>query len=220
MSLGSPDGLCQENSGFLFRMRCDRFAQGTCGRCGKAVCHEHGHMMVDGLACTSCVKLSAAKRPSETDKHAAENGGDDPMRRPSTPDASRDSPYDDPYFQGERWYGGFGGYRFGGLRSRSSPETNRSTAADQPAGMGGPVGNAGNGMDGGMANGSEGDIKDDIEGDLERGIEGNAAGGASDDPDTGTSPLSDHDAADFTEGDAASFMDEADESYEFDMGES
>lgn len=204
MSLGSPDGLCQERAGFLFRRRCDRFAQGTCVRCGKAVCREHGHMMADGLACASCVKLSIVNRPCETDKHAAEDKGDGPIRSPSTSDTSPDLPDEGPYFQGERWQVGFGSDRFGGSRSRSSPDTNRSTAADQPAGMGGPDGNA----DGGMADGRE------------RGIEGNPAGGASDDPDTGTSPLSDHDAADFTEGDAASFMDEADESYEFDMGES
>jgi hypothetical protein len=202
-SMLDGNGLCQEISGFLFRHRCDRFAQGQCEACGKPVCLIHGHFMADGrLQCTGCVKQSRNTSDSNSDGDSSNDssgnvagggvgrggvgggggagerhGGDrdSSAERPSSTQMDSDPVFQEPYLQGEQWYRGFGSPRAGG--SRRLP----SSATDKP----GPAGE-----------------NEDVR--MEEDAES----------------VSGHDADDFTEGDAASFVEEGDESFETDLGES
>lgn len=127
MSDWPQDGLCQESSGFLFRHRCDRFSQSVCGRCGRPVCHDHGHLLSDGVACTSCVKRAPATtartpRDSNGSSNGSSNAGDvdDAIRGRPINESNTGPVLDDPFFQGPRWYSGFGFYRGGVSRPSTS----------------------------------------------------------------------------------------------------
>ena len=84
-------GVCNENSGFLFRHPCDRPANQVCSLCQRPVCSDHAHVGdANQLFCTSCTKKSRRI----TRGHQRQRGYRD------------DDFYDDPYFYGPR-YGGY-----------------------------------------------------------------------------------------------------------------
>lgn len=210
MSDGIADGLCQENSGFLFRHRCDRFAQTVCGRCGKPVCNEHSHRLEDGMVCTCCARQSTSElKPSPEEERAwkRKNAGGDHEGRPNSEpihrssydpthrsESSADAVLDDPFFQGPSWYVGFGGYRRSLAPASPSPADGASSADGVS-----PVDGVSPADDSGSP--ADGEVPDNYR-------------------SADTPMASEYDPADFTEGDAASFAEEGDESFEFDMGES
>lgn len=84
-------GICNEQSGFLFNHDCDKPPVASCDMCDRPICESHSHKDGAAVGCTSCVKKE--KERTRRYEDTGRSGWD-----------GRDHDYD-PYFYSGYYYG-------------------------------------------------------------------------------------------------------------------
>ena len=110
-----PLGPCEERAGFLFAHECSSLATQPCGRCLKAICEGHSHLVAEELLCTSCFNDD-------------DDDEDDEGTEGELPDSWEDEP--NPYLYSSYYYRDYGYYGHGSWGHDLVHDPNDFTEAD------------------------------------------------------------------------------------------